>query len=256
MVSSAACTSPVVATSSSLAAARIAIALLASAPFSAACALDGDFGRTQFPPGIEAPLIQPAIPDRRGEVVASAFPLTDEEKELRALARNLLMPPHGDIVGPDWPSFSFAYVPREALVNDYAGFIVGGPFRSASARYARVIDDLRNDLTRMGPFFRVARRVADLDGKRERSLGFVAQLSPDEIANARRRVRENITVMADVRELLLARAAAYRFALERLVIAVPSPAAVEAERLCAELDRRAREIEIVAQLPGGRPPPY
>lgn len=243
-------------TSTPLAACGVLIALVASAPFNPASALDGDFGRTQYPPGVDAPTIQPAITNRRGEVLRSAFPLTDEERELRALARNLLAPAEADVAGPDWPSFSFVYAPQEKFIDDYAAFILGGPFRSASARYARLMDDLRNDLTRMRPFFRLARRVADLDEKRGRSLGYVSQLSPEEIPNARLRVRENITVMTDVRAVLLARASAYRFVLERLVIAVPSPAAVEPERLCAELDRRVREIEIVARAAPSGPGPY
>lgn len=230
--------------------------MLSAASTTVGWARTGDFGRTEAVPGFDLPVIAPVITDPQGEPVASAFPLTDEERELRQLARNLLVPrwvDEGGFAFPD-PAPPLAYVPARLLADDYLALIVGAPFRSSSARYARLIDDIRDDLTRMGPFFRLARRVADLDGKRERSLAFVQQLSPQEIADARRRIRENMTVMTDVQQALLARAAIYRLALERLVIAVPSPRAADAERLCAELDRRAREIEIVAQASGRERP--
>ena len=229
----------------------VVAALFSAVLLEAGHALPGDFGRGESPANVLSPLFEPFIIDNPGAAALSEFPLTDEESELRDLARNLLVPPHADEgglgvgLGRSAPPL-IGSVPARQLTEDYVAFIVGAPFRSSTARYARLVDDVRNDLTRMGPFFRVARRVADLDGKRERSLALVQQLSPGEIAHARRRVRENIAVMSDVRDALLVRAAAYRIALERLVIAAPSRAAIEAERLCAELERRAGEIEIVA----------
>jgi hypothetical protein len=58
----------------------------------------------------------------------------------------------------------------------------------------------------------------------------VSELSQGETANAYGRIRENRMVTAWVLRALHWRLASYRYALERLVIAVPSARAVEVER--------------------------
>ena len=50
-----------------------------------------------------------------------------------------------------------------------------------------------------------------------------------------RRIKENAHVVNIVRQSLQDRVASYQFALERLVIVVPSQQAVEAERLLIQL---------------------
>jgi hypothetical protein len=102
--------------------------------------------------------------------------------------------------------------------------------RSPSSRYSQLMDDVRNDITRLSQFFETAGRVIDIDQKREKSLAYVSGLGKKERVNALRRIRENAHVVAIVRQSLDDRIASYRFALERLVITVPSPQAVEAER--------------------------
>ena len=97
----------------------------------------------------------------------------------------------------------------------------------------------------------VARRIADLDLKRERSLPHVSRLTEAELLNAKRRVRENMMFIAEVHHVMIERAVMYRTALERLVIALPSPLAVEAERQRIELERRLAAIQLFA----GAPPP-
>ena len=59
----------------------------------------------------------------------------------------------------------------------------------------------------------------------------MSELSEGEIENALGRIRENRMITAWVHRALHWRLASYRYALERLVIAVPSPLAVEAERM-------------------------
>ena len=80
------------------------------------------------------------------------------------------------------------------------------------------------------PFVAVACAVADMDSKRQRSLAYVGEVSEGEIANALGRICENSLVTAWVHRALHWRLASYRYALERLVISVPSALAVEAER--------------------------
>ena len=67
----------------------------------------------------------------------------------------------------------------------------------------------------------------------------------DEIANALSRVGENVLIVGWVQRSLLERATAYRFALERLMIAAPSPLAVEAERLITLLQQRIAQSVLV-----------
>ncbi len=204
----------------------------------ATTACTGDFGRARYPwlQQIKAEIDGP-IEARAGAPV-SDFPLTDEERELRRLAENLLTPPY------EREPWYKAAPPSDH--KRYAEFILDYPFRSSTARYARIIDDIRNDLDRMAPFFAAARRVADLDRKRMRSLKYVAGLSPAELANSRARVEGNIAVIAMVHASLGERVRGYRFALERLAIALPSPMAAEVDRLWNTLARRVGEIQVVA----------
>mgnify|MGYP001111838464 CR=1 FL=1 len=211
--------------------------LLALLPL-AACMRSGDLGR------MEPTLLTPkGEPLETGSVPASEFPITDDERQLRALARNLLTAPGAE------PRAVISLVrpvnPREEEAR-YVDALVNGAYRSAAARYSRLIDDTRNDIQRIEPFFMVARRVADLDVKRDRSLGAVRNLTPQDLLNAKRRIRENMMLIAEVHRVMSERAAMFRAALEKLVIALPSPMAVEAERQRIELERRLAEIQVFA----------
>jgi hypothetical protein len=169
----------------------------------------------------------------------SSHQLTDDERLLRDLAYPLIEPPYdrnkfdsvlgelGFLHGPG------TYPDRAA----YAGQLFATPYRSQTARYNRLIEDVRNDAVRLDPFFRAARHVTDLDRKRAQSLVYIRNLSPEERANTVRRIEENKAIVRWVREALHARAASYQVALERLVIAAPSPNAAEAERSLALLQQ-------------------
>ncbi len=202
----------------------------------AACA--GDFGRPRYP-WLQEMADKAAGPiEKRAGAPVSEFPLTDEEKQLRKFAENLLAPP-------------FEREPwyQSAPPSDhkrYAAFIIEYPFRSSTARYARIIDDIRNDLDRMGPFFSAAARVADLDRKRSKSLKLVPGQSEADLANTRARIEGNIAVITMVHDALGERVRGYRYALERLAIALPSPMAAEVDRLWNQLARRVGEIQVVA----------
>ena len=106
--------------------------------------------------------------------------------------------------------------------------------RSPSAVYAQLIDDIRNDTTRLSQFFD-AGRIIDIDQKRQKSLVYISALSKVERANALRRIRENIHVLDIVRISLANRVTSYRFAIEHLVIMTPQVQAVDAERLLNQL---------------------
>jgi hypothetical protein len=169
---------------------------------------------------------------------------TDDERQLRDLAYPLIQPPFDrsrwySIIGEYGATRIF---PREYFDRTaYSHELMARPYRSAAGRYAQLVEDIRNDIVRVGPFFRIAARVVDLDHKRQLSLAYVSDLQGDERGNALRRVGENNLIVSWVDQSLVQRVAAYRYALERLVIAYPSPMAVEAERVLNQLQMKIGE---------------
>jgi hypothetical protein len=207
----------------------------------AGCVTNGDFGRVR--PSLQSDdthawLGQEAVTSY-GEV-PSAFLLTDDERQLRDLAYPLIEPPYNrqrwDSVLAEWGEVRRPHPPGDAVDRTaYAQHLLDDNYRSATTRYAKLIEDIRNDIVRVGPFFSIANKVADLDDKRHRSMAYVSTLGEAEKANAFRRMSENHGVMVWVRQSLSARVDAYRYALERLVIRYPSSEAVEVERVLSQL---------------------
>lgn len=178
---------------------------------------------------------------------ASQYPLIDEERLLRSQGYPLISPPYDR---NRW----FAVLAERGLIRtvpdegvwleaEYLRRLNAPPYRSPASRYARLIDDIRNDGVRIDAFFATAHRVADLDEKRGKSLNYVSGLTPSEHANAVNRINENGLVIEWVCRSVTSRAIAYRYALERLVISVPSPRAVEAERALTLLQMKASVCE-------------
>jgi hypothetical protein len=207
----------------------LCIALAIAAP---AGTKAGDFGRPK------PSLLDGLIPQQfwKGPVTGySSFPLTDPEVELRDRSYVLIRPnePRGSwniyiagfqIAGLLPPRFTYEDH------TEYARMLLWTPARSEASSYNRLIEDMDGDGRLTGPFVAIACVVADLDLKRERSLAYVTELSGGETGNAFGRIRENRMVTAWVQRALHWRLGSYRYALERLVIAVPSARAVEAER--------------------------
>jgi len=210
----------------------ICVALAIAAP---AFAQTGDFGRPK--PSLLEGLIPPQF--WKGPVAGySVYPLTDLELELRDRSYVLIRPnePRGSwniyIAG-----FQLAHLfPHAYLYYDhteYARMLLWTQARSEASSYNRLIEDMESDGRLVAPFVAVACAVADLDLKRERSLAYVGELADWEAGNSFGRIRENRLVIAWVHRALHWRLASYRYALERLVIAVPSGRAVEVERALA-----------------------
>ena len=216
-------------------------AALAVLTILAGCGTQGDFGR------VRPSLVNDDIHEWMGPAAARnpidppwRHQLTDEERQLRDLAYPLIQPPYDrqkwySAIGEfglgrrDWP-----YPDRAA----YASNLFTTAYRSQTARYNRLIEDIRNDLIRIDPFFSTARYVIDMDHKREQSLRFITGLTVEERANTERRIAENRNITLWAQTSLEERAAAYQIALERMVIAAPSPSAVEAERSLTLLTQR------------------
>jgi hypothetical protein len=221
----------------------LAIAALILATLLPAAA--GDFGRPS------RSVLEDLIPRQfwKGPVTGySSYPLTDLEEELRDRAYALIRPnePRGrwnlillefhiaQVLPPSATSFD---------VTAYGRMILWTPGRSEASQYQRFIDDVIADTQLVGPFVVIACKVADMDAKRERSLQFVTAAQPDEVENAVGRVRENKMTTAWVRQAMFDRIASYRYALERLVIAVPSKLAIDAERALVKFTSRVAELD-------------
>ena len=196
--------------------------------------------------GIEA-AFQKCIPQ-------SEFRLTDEERLLRDLAFPLIEAPYGR---QRWFQVLSEYGISRVFLEDwwsfdpviYAEWLLTRDTRSSSSLYSRLIDDIRNDIVRIPAFLEIARKVTDLDSKREKSMAYVSVLSPEEVFDARRRIAENRLVIGWVFRSLNDRAAAYHFAMERLVIHVPQQYAIEVERQWTLLKTRIALLNIAPPAP-------
>ncbi|OKO75312.1 hypothetical protein [Bradyrhizobium sp. AS23.2] len=188
---------------------------------------------------------------------ASQFQLTDEERQLRDLAYPMIEPP---LSRPAWKSVFGDYKPlpspwRQKIVFDrtmYGRTLIDEPHRSHSSRYAQLIEDVRNDITRFESFFASAIRVIDLDRKRNASMARVSDLSPRERDDAVARMQENSLIVQWVQQCLEQRVSSYRWALERLVIQAPDGMAADADRLIGELAAQTANPPVAAQPPYGR----
>jgi len=173
----------------------------------------------------------------------SKFEYTDDERALRDNAYPLIEPPFDR---QQWYSVAGEYGLIKFNLADYQKYyerLKAECHDSSAALYARLIDDIRNDTTRLSQFFETAGRVIDIDQKRQKSLAYISDLNKAERVNALRRIRENVHVLDIVRISLANRVASYRFALQRLVITIPSVQAVEAERLLNQLQSQIRRYD-------------
>ena len=183
---------------------------------------------------------------------ASQFQLTDNERQLRDLAYPLIEPPHSR---PAWRSVfgDYAALPspwRQQVVFDrtaYGRTLIDEPHRSHSSRYAQLMEDVRDDITRFEPFFSAAVRVIDLDKKRDAAMAHISELSPRERADAVARMQENSLIVQWVQQCLERRISSYRWALERLVLQAPDSLAADADRLIGELAAQTANPPVAAQ---------
>ena len=221
--------------------------------------LNTDFGRVR--PSLRSENMHtwmgPAVTEHYGRPY-SEFPLTDNERLLRDLAYPLIAPPYDQqrwysvvyeyggagVFRPEWWVFD---------VTAYTQSMFASKVRSTETHYNRLTDDIRNDIERIGPFAMTARSVSDMDVKRGKSLRYVSNATPPERGNALARIDENQLIVRWVHQSLTERMMGYRFALEKLVIAAPSPRAAEAER---ELNLMAMRVAEAGLVPRGSSGPW
>jgi hypothetical protein len=217
------------------AAALLLLAILAG------CSSIGDLGTLQ------PELVTDGIHDwvgrdaaRQAGAPVSADDLTDDERTLRDLAFPLIEPPYDR---QKWNAVVYEYgidprFRRELWLDDptaYYRHLQAADYRSPAGRYNRLLDDIRDDIVRIGPFFDIARRVVDLDRRRLASMQAVADLTPAERLNAQARVGENSLTIAWVQQSLTGRCAGYRYALEHLAVAEPNSEAADVDLALTQL---------------------
>jgi hypothetical protein len=196
----------------------------------------GDFGRLR--PELASPDIHDWVAEDATGSVKSSFQLTDYERQLRDLAYPLIEPPQ---LRQDRDSYTREYGYNRAQYHSgadttaYAAWLVSYPSRSPASRYFRLLDDIRNDTTRVPYFFETAAHVSDMDRKRQRAFTHIQISSAGERSEARQRMRENAAIVAQVQGSLDLRIASYRFALERLIIMSPSSQAAQVELMINQL---------------------
>jgi hypothetical protein len=178
----------------------------------------------------------------------SLYPLTDDEASLREQAFSILQPPqHREVWNTLVESFAQATAfPLDILRFDryaYANMLIGMPYASEAGRYSRLIDDVGSDYLLLGPFMTTACRVVDMDARRARSLAYVQGFTEFEIGNALARNNENRILIEGAELTLDDRVWSYRYAVNRLVVAVPSRLAVQAERA---VERYAVQVAAIA----------
>ncbi len=216
---------------------------------------EGDFGR------LRSSVVTDEIHDwvgtePTGSIKPSRYQFTDDEHQLRDLGYPLIEAPFDrqrwySILG-EYGLNGIRTMPFDRTA--YSRVLMQRPARSPSMRYNMLCDDVRNDIVRIQPFFRVAAIVTDMDNKRAKSMPFVTDLSEFERKNAVKRMTENQVAIGWVQYSLHRRVEAYRYALERLVIADPMPLAVQCEQQINLLQTQVDSVTVVAVADGGRQP--
>ncbi|HEX4409795.1 MAG TPA: hypothetical protein VH206_13565 [Xanthobacteraceae bacterium] len=236
-------------------AAAAALAWLALSGLSG-CSSIGDYGR------LDDALVTDDIHAWVGEEAAvragqpvSAYNLTEDERTLRDLAFPLIEAPYDR---NRWDAVVFEYGTKKSFqrklwgptdLTAYYRQLANALMRTSAGRYNILIDDIRNDIVRVEPFFMVARKVMDLDRRRAASMAQIGTLTPAERVNAQARIGENSLTIAWVHNSLEQRCAGYRYALEHLAVAEPESLAADADRALTELQQKiAANPVIVAAI--------
>ena len=227
----------------------LALPAILSSLLLAACTT-GDLGRPR--PSIFSDQFAPAMGEwsarMRGEA-SSWFHLTDDEQQMRARAWRLVMPAHElSTFESQLSALAHARIlPAEAqssAVSDYQRALTS--FASQASRYNRLAEDANADRALLGPFRANAVRVVNADRARLRTLEASPRVPVESRDPAQARVMENEGLILWVCERLRFRVSSYRYALDNLVVEMPSREAVRAERAIMGLEA---ELEQVCKLP-------
>ena len=203
-----------------------------------ACAETGDLGRPRNSLWNNTiyPLTGYATAHLPREQVSS-FHLTDDETRLRDRAYHFNAPQHEKMGFFEGKTDDVTAYHRALTTQWYA---------SQVSRYRRLADDAESDRMLITPIRTLAGRVVAADDARLRTAALSPRVDDAARVEADKRVTENREVVAKVRERVRARVSAYRYALDNLVVEVPSKEAIAAERAVMALES---EITLLDRIP-------
>jgi hypothetical protein len=137
---------------------------------------------------------------------------------------------------------------QSSTISAYWTALTGGDFRSPASRYRRLAEDAQADRLLISPFRQVTGRVVAADRVRLRTAEGSPWVPPQHHEPAVERVAENEGLVLWVRERLHYRILSYRFALDNLVVEMPSREAIMAERAIMALEQEAKGFERTPEI--------
>ena len=223
----------------------------------------GDFGRKRDS------VFHDTILSRVGDTAAlarneySSFRHTDEERELRRRAWDLLRPPHrDDMRGNLMFELRMARVTPDEWYQDWPeGYylsLIRAETGSHLNRYERLLWQVRADADRLPGFRDTAMQVGKADAARRAAMAAL-RTDAEMTVEAERRIAENQRIVDWTEWALDRRILAYRTALGRLMVETPSPRAIEVEAAIDALEwqlkggRGARTTTAARDMPRFRP---
>lgn len=206
-----------------------------------ACAETGDLGRPRnsFWNNTVYPLTGYATAHLPREQI-SRFHLTDDETRLRDRAYLFSAPEH--------EKMGF-FEGRTDDVTAYYRALTTQWYASQVSRYRRLGDDAEADRGLIMPIRILAGRVVAADDVRLRTAALSPRVADEPRREAEIRAAENREVVEQVRRRLRFRVAAYRHALDNLVVEVPSREAISAERAVIALEAEIVLLDRIPTLP-------
>ncbi|MBZ0215963.1 MAG: hypothetical protein K8F25_05390 [Fimbriimonadaceae bacterium] len=163
-----------------------------------------------------------SAPDQNGP--QSNFKYTQQEIEMRKLGYRLT-------------------VAHRRSGESYYRRLKNGPARTDYSMWTRLIDDIRADEVSALRFIPAMHRVLQTDYDRHRVFLARGQLDPEELQNLSARLSENRNYATLVQTALENRIAAYREAIVRAEVEVPSGQALEAKYAIEDLNQLSGEFE-------------
>lgn len=230
---------------------RVAALGLLLATGLAGCAREtGDFGRAK-PNTLDdrvMPFLGDAVARHGRDELVSDFNRTDREGTLRDRSWAIVRAPHVE----DWFGHLLVEGQRTRILPEidsrfepagYYAYLRRDPFRSSEARWNRLLADMRADTGLVGPFWDEARRVRQDDQLRLRTLDGRTDVAPTELRDAYARIDENARVVDWVWRALRFRLAAYRMAIDRIMVETPSDRLWEANQVWGAFRRAIETAE-------------
>ena len=213
-----------------------------------ACSNRGDFGRTEpsFFEDRVLPVTRSLVGHARGEVI-SDYPLSEDEKSLRRLSRDLSDPKKRTTAKKTLyrQAHAAGIVENKHEHNRRRRHDIGlepakyrSPYKVHYALLAAIKDDIR--LTEL--FTHTSRRIYKTDNIRYRRLVASSDLSGDEIRNVTGRLKDNREIVEATLLVLENRVSDYELDLRHMKLRAPAPLERDIALAIDTLAQRAKKL--------------